>query len=145
VKDTTDWLNKKGPSSEDGMQACIRRKVKDRNGLSPEQVRTFILKLVYAKRIDKLATGSSCWAVDGTGAVDLGRVLHQMPFLFNIRGGWVETGHTYMVLECAKDGRHYGLEVCDADQVVLILGGEAGSVHLRLVQWAGKDECIFAR
>jgi hypothetical protein len=59
VKDTTDWLNKKGPSSEDWMQECTRRKVKDRNGLSPGQVRTFILNWVHAKRIDKRVTGKT--------------------------------------------------------------------------------------
>ena len=34
------------------------------------------------------------------------------------------------------------MEVCDDDQVALILGGVAGSAHLRLAQWAGKDGCI---
>ena len=35
------------------------------------------------------------------------------------------------------------VEVCDDDQVALILGGVAGSANLRLAQWAGKDGSIL--
>ena len=199
VKDTMNWLDKKGPSSEEWLQECIRRKVKDRNGLSPEQVRTFILKWVHAKRIDKRATGKNASKtlvkyleakyVSTRGFINLLALIPGLAtgcqLLIHARVGTYITGQwmaqarliseefytrcpfcstsaedslgpdtlKHMLLECAHwhDLRlkllmplleGITVEVCDDDQVALILGGVAGSAHLRLAQWAGKDGCI---